>query len=402
MPRRRMSAGEMGKVRFVVLARGQVEAHARMRDEVGELRRLKVVRGSEEDALRALEEQADQVRYGGTGPRLTESSTIAEASAVFLDDKRRSQTVEFSSVETYEFSVNNVIVPACGNLLLSDLTVLRCNRILQTIRDTKSLSAARKARSMLSQVCATGIEHGVLAFNPVRDAKALPVPPRKESILTADQLVVVRELVRSWRADRAGHGPRPNVALLENVMWIMVGTSARIGEVLALRRCDVDVTTNPPTVLIAGTITQTREEGLRRKPSPKRSRQKRRVALPSFSAAAIRHQLADAGRESGSYLFATKTGRPLSVSNFERLLRTFVADNEVALKGVVIDVDEFTTHIFRRTAATLVESVAGISLAARLLGHASEQVTRASYVVTAELVDPVTAQIMDDALKDLL
>jgi hypothetical protein len=49
-----------------------------------------------------------------------------------------------------------------------------------------------------------------------------------------------------------------------------------------------------------------------------------------------------------------------------------------------------------------VESVARITLAARGLGHASEQVTRASYIVTAELVDPVTAQIMDEALGDLL
>ena len=45
------------------------------------------------------------------------------------------------------------------------------NRILQHIRDTKSLSAARQARSMFSQICATGIEHGVLAFNPARDAR---------------------------------------------------------------------------------------------------------------------------------------------------------------------------------------------------------------------------------------
>ena len=78
-------------------------------------------------------------------------------------------------------------------------------------------------------------------------------------------------------------------------MWIMVGTSARIGEVLALalRRCDVDVTANPPTVLIVGTITQTRTEGIRRKPTPNRTRLKRRIALPSFTAAAIRRQLAE-------------------------------------------------------------------------------------------------------------
>lgn len=92
--------------------------------------------------------------------------------------------------------MNNVIIPECGDLLLTDLTVLRCNRILQHIRDTKSLSAARKARSMFSQICATGIEHGVLAFNPVRDARALPMPPKKESVLTPGQLETLRELLR--------------------------------------------------------------------------------------------------------------------------------------------------------------------------------------------------------------
>jgi integrase len=255
-----MRAGEVGTIRIVSLANGQIQANARMRDELGALRRLKVVRATEEDARRALDEQADLIRHGSAGPMLNPYSTIAEAAAAFLDDKRRSDTVEDSTIETYEFSVNNVIIPECGDLLLTDLTALRCNRILQHIRDTKSLSAARKARSMLSQICSTGIEHGVLGFNPVRDARALPLPPKRESVLTPEQLETVRELMRSWRAGGGHHGPRPNAGLLENAMWIMVGTSARIGEVLALRRCDVDVTANPPTVLIAGTITQTRAE----------------------------------------------------------------------------------------------------------------------------------------------
>ncbi|TFC25612.1 integrase [Cryobacterium sp. TMT1-3] len=402
MPRRRMRAGEVGTIRLVVLANGQIQAHARMRDEFGTLHRLKGTRATEVEARRALDDQAELLRNGMTGLSLTAYSTIAEAAMVFLDDKRRSGTVEISTIETYEFSVNNVIIPECGDLLLTDLTVLRCNRILQHIRETKSLSAARKARSMFSQICATGIEHGVLAFNPVRDARALPLSPKKESALTPGQLEIVRALMRSWRSGGDHFGPRPNARLLENAMWIMVGTSARIGEVLALRRCDVDVTANPPTLLIAGTITQTRAEGLRRKPSPKRSRQKRRIALPSFAATAIRRQLSEASRDKEAYLFATKTGEPRSVSNVERLLRTFVADNETALEVAGIEVREFSTHIFRRTAATLIESVAGITLASRLLGHSNEQVTRASYVVSAELVDPITAQIMDDALGSLL
>jgi hypothetical protein len=111
MSRRRMRAGEIGTIRIVVLANGQVQAHARMRDELGALCRLKVVRSTEVEARRALDDQADLIRHGSAGPTLNAYSTIAEAAAVFLDDKRRSETVEVSTIETYEFSVNNVIIP---------------------------------------------------------------------------------------------------------------------------------------------------------------------------------------------------------------------------------------------------------------------------------------------------
>ncbi|MFC8681539.1 hypothetical protein ACFT30_08450 [Microbacterium ureisolvens] len=86
------------------------------------------------------------------------------------------------------------------------------------------------------------------------------------------------------------------------------------------------------------------------------------------------------------------------VSNYERRLRTFVDDNSAALTVLGVDVEEFTTHLYRRTTATFVERAAGITLASRLLGHANEQITRASYVVSAVEVDPVTIDILDEVL----
>ncbi len=38
-------------------------------------------------------------------------------------------------------------------------------------------------------------------------------------------------------------------------------------------------------------------------------------------------------------------------------------------------------------------------MASRLLGHASEAITRANYVVTAEMVDPMTATILNAAVE---
>lgn len=68
------------------------------------------------------------------------------------------------------------------------------------------------------------------------------------------------------------------------------------------------------------------------------------------------------------------------------------------LTAIDVDPDRYSTHIYRGTVATLVEQAAGITLASGLLGHANEQLTRASYVVSAEQVDPITVDILDAVL----
>ncbi|WP_308465054.1 hypothetical protein [Rathayibacter soli] len=110
---------------------------------------------------------------------------------------------------------------------------------------------------------------------------------------------------------------RPNYRVLIDGMDIMLGTSARV-ECIGLCRCDVDMTASPPTLL-----------------------------------------------------FQTATGLPMSVSNYEWLLRSFVDDNGDALTAIGVDSDRHSTHIYRRTVATLVEQAVGITLASRLLGHAN-------------------------------
>lgn len=401
MSRQRLRAGQLGRIRVTQMPSGRLQARALFCDEVGRQSRLKASATTAEEAEERLRAKAAELRDSTGGVELTADSTIADGCAVFLRDKAESGLVEDSTIDSYTYTVNNEIVGTCDNLLLIDLSVRRLNKILAEIRTTRSLSAARKVRSVLSQVCQVAIEHEVLTHNPVRAARRLPMPEKKESVLTPAQIWEVRRLMRAWRAD-SGYGPRPNVRVLENAMWIMIGTSVRIGEVLALRRCDVDVTAVKPLAHFNGTIRYTKKEGLHRKPAPKQVRQERRIVLPSFSAAAVRNQLAVTDTHPEAYLFATKTGKPLSVSNYERLLRTFVGDHRCELIAAGIDVEEFSTHIFRRSTATIVEAKAGIGLASRLLGHADEQVTRRSYVVTSELVDPVTADIMDDAFADLL
>lgn len=178
MTRPKLRAGELGKIQIVTLPSGRIQARALMADELGKLRRVKASGDTEDEATRALRTNADLIRNDTGGPTLRSDATIAEACAVFLHDQARSGTVEDSTMETYEASVHNVIVPTCGELLLRDFTVRRCNRILADIRERSSLSAARKARSVLSQVCATGIEYEILTTSG---------PGRPQAALTAEE-----------------------------------------------------------------------------------------------------------------------------------------------------------------------------------------------------------------------
>ena len=402
MPRPRLKAGELGTVGYTTLANGTVCATARMRDDAGALHRFKAFGSDDAAALASLEQQADAVRFGKFGAVLKPTDTIAHAADIWLagiELRAKTGTLAYSTYEHYEVTVRLTVKPWCGGIALEDFTVGRCNRIVQAILQEVTPSAARRARAVLSLICGFAVRDDAIPLNPVRDIERLPRSEKKTSVLTPEQIAGIRVLMGNWRKGW-GMGPRPNYRALLDGMDIMLGTSARIGECVGLRRCDVDITTSPPTALINGTITQTKAQGIRRKDTPKRARQRRRVALPAFAAAAVRRRLALTEPGPEALLFQTKNGRPMSVSNYERLLRSFIEDNREALIELGVDVEEYSTHIYRRTVATLIVQHGGLSLASRLLGHANEQITRVSYVVSAEQVDPMTADIMDSLLAE--
>ncbi|WP_068482268.1 tyrosine-type recombinase/integrase [Pseudoclavibacter helvolus] len=399
MARPKIAAGEVGQVQVTQLANGKWRARARMRNDSGELVQLRAEGVTEGAAREELLLRAKTLTTH-TKAIVTATSTIAAAAAAWLPTvKVRAEncTLSWSTYENYETTVRLTLVPVCGGVTLEALTVGRCDRIIQNLLADRGVSAARKARSVLSLICGFAVREDAIPTNPVRDVTRLPTPEKKSAMLIPEQIEAVRDLMTHWRED-SGMGPRPNWRALVDGMDIMLGTSARVGECIGLRRCDVDMTTAPPTILIDGTVVQNKMQGIQRKNAPKRTRQRRRVALPALAADAVRRRLALAERGPEALLFPTKTGKPMSVSNYERLLRSFIDDNSDELVRLGVETDEYSTHIYRRTTATLVERAAGLTIASRLLGHANEMVTRNSYVITAEQVDVVTADILDTIL----
>ena len=156
---------------------------------------------------------------------------------------------------------------------------------------------------------------------------------------------------------------------------------------LALRKCDVDVTSSPATVRIAGTVVFLKGKGTYRQDHPKTSSSRRRVSVPSFTAEALRQRLVAVADEDPEHLiFFSRNHTALSTANVRTRLRKVLEGAEIV--GV-------TPHAFRRTVATVLDREASVELAAELLGHSSTTVTKAHYIEPDENVDPVTAEILE-------
>jgi hypothetical protein len=69
--------------------------------------------------------------------------------------------------------------------------------------------------------------------------------------MTMEQVEAIRVATRVWRRDAGLSGPKPD-GQLEQTIEVMLGTLARIGEVLAIRKRDVDVTVSPAKCASAG------------------------------------------------------------------------------------------------------------------------------------------------------
>lgn len=210
-------------------------------------------------------------------------------------------------------------------------------------------------------------------------------PPSQATALTIEQVDVIRAAVRGWRGPGFA-GPPPD-GRLEQIIEVMLGTSARIGEVLAIRKCDLDVTMSPARVRICGTIVSPAGKPTHRQHHPKTMKPTRTVLVPSFTAEVLRKRLVVVAQEEPEHLiFFSRNHTPLTTNNVRRRMRNILS--EVGITGV-------TPHSFRRAVATVLDRAGGADLAAEMLGHTSSKITKQHYIEPDESVNPATAEILE-------
>jgi integrase len=130
--------------------------------------------------------------------------------------------------------------------------------------------------------------------------------PHVPAALMAPEVTVIRAAIAQWEsAVNHTSGPKPD-GQLGAIIEVMLGTSARIGEVLAIRRRDVDITSPVPSIRLAGTIVSRKGEQTFRQDHPKTAKSIRVVAIPRSPPT----RSADGSPKSGAWAWTTCCSNP--------------------------------------------------------------------------------------------
>jgi integrase len=164
--------------------------------------------------------------------------------------------------------------------------------------------------------------------------------------------------------------------------WLLVLTGLRIGELLALRWCDIDFETG------CLRVRQTVYEG--RFDDPKTQRSKRTVPLGARGIAILQRFRPDDFKPE-ALVFATSRGTPFSRRNLlSRQLKPTC--RKFGLEGV-------TWHWLRHANATLLDAVGTpLGTVQELLGHSSSEITRGTYLHSV----PAEARKAVERVEELL
>lgn len=388
MSRPRIAVGTFGEMLFIDRPGGRVEARTRFRDWDGMTRLIQATASSRPMAEIELKRRlAVRNAFQPVDTTLTPDSLFGELVEYWLVDLDLEARIAPSTRRNYEDSMRKLVLPAFHGFTLREIGVARRDALLKQL-GRESYSRSKRAKTTLRLAFALAVRHEVLPRNPVDHVSRLHKPKRMPDALTPTEVNAIRAVIKVWEQTRGTCGPNPD-GQLGQIVEVMLGTSARIGEVLAIRRCDIDVTVNPALLRIAGTVISNKGEPTFRQDHPKTDRSNRVVALPSFTAEALRQRLAGMADHSAEALvFSSRNGTPLTTANVRRQLRKVLGD--AGINGV-------SPHMFRRTVATVINEQASVNLAAELLGHTDPKVTVEHYIRRNEHVNPLTAELLDQA-----
>jgi integrase len=387
--RPRTAIGTYGNV-SVRLAGRRYVAETRFRDADGRLRKVHATAASRSSAHTLLKARLlDRPGYG-RGGMLSLASPFGDLAALWLADLDTRELSE-GTKGNYRDDLRRHVAPAFQHYTLGEITTGRVESFLKAEAQV-SYSRAKHSRSLLNLLFGFAQRHDALARNPVEGTSPLHNPKGVPQALTLAQVAAIRAAAAVWRTGPGVNGPKPD-GQVRDITEVLLGTALRIGEVLALRPCDIQDRPGGMTLRVRGTVVLRTGRGAVRQDRPKTEHSIRTIAVPEFAAAVLRRRLAGLGGESAEHtIFANRTGGPLSPFNVRRTFRDFLDLAGLADIGI-------TTRWYRRTGATVIARGVGVDAAAAFLGHGSTAITEGHYIEPDRSVDAAPAAHLERTFR---
>jgi integrase len=187
------------------------------------------------------------------------------------------------------------------------------NQVLLVNLGQQSVNRQRKAKVILGAMLDAAVADGALTSNPVPGTLSISRPPASQGTLSRAEIAQVHAAVRTWLCkDRPG--PKSSGDMAE-IIELMLATGARIGEVLALRRRDIDLEAS--TLEINATIKTEPGRGTCRKVLDR----PRTVDLPEYTTLLLGRRRRTMQANLLDAVFPTRNGTWQQVNNVERRWR---------------------------------------------------------------------------------
>ncbi len=274
--------------------------------------------------------------------------------------------------DNYTLSVRDYIIPTLGYLKLAALTAFACEQAGQSwVRSGVAASTARLMMSQLSRACSAAVREGVVAVNPVKEARRPKSPHGTISPFTAPEVGRIIDAAT----------PRPGARIIA----ILAATGMRDGEAIALDVEDYDAATG----MLSITKTCHDKHGLG---PPKSANSLRTIRVPLRGRAAV--ELAIGERKRGILFPAVKSAGRMKHFIVRRALDAVL---RAAGEGQgVAPIRERNVHQLRHASHTI-QLAAGVPVAdvAKFHGN-SPIVVMQTYCHATASVDP--SEAMDRAL----
>lgn len=388
MGRPRTPIGTHGRITCNRISSRRYCARTRYRDWDGKARIVQCTADSRAAAERLLKHKlSERPLFQPTFTGMSADTSFGALVDYWIEDMEVEERLSRTTRNLYERNMRTLVLPFFDNLSLREIGVSRCDYFIKQLAK-QSYNRARQARNVMRLALGLAVRHELIPRNPMDHISRLRRPSREVNSFTPEEISAVRGAIRTWENRKVVAGPRPDKQLGQ-ILEVILGTSARIGEVLAIRLCDLDLKSSVPSVRICGTIISRPREETHRQDHPKTAKSVRRIALPPFAVTAIRERLRVLTlRGQETLLFSTRNGTPHTTNNIRRRLR------DVTTKA---GIDDVTPHRFRRAVATAINKAAGIELAAELLGHTDTRITQLHYLPLDEVVDFATAGHLEKA-----